>query len=397
MTATTTDKADKTEKDHQLTISDLVTKVGTGVLKNPFLTAIIEADPSPKAADVHMRRLGWPNDLARKIRQGVYLFNKCRQHGEELWADMTKVTIRLSEQMLRFGFRLEGFEIKEKWETSWEDRFQLDGVHVVRNEPLFLREIRMISRPEWHITSVDYDGLKEWSDNGFSKKDDLFEWDPLTDFGYSNSVNLRGLFQGKSIRLQFPKTSFGGSAFYEVGEHPWGIKLCTKTFILNANPARGRGFPHLYKVVELKNAIRAEETADETVRILLRRDYGPELQPGWFGEEWVTLERVVHISSKIDAVLIVWFQVFPNSDHLFRYENKEGFVRLRFRTRNEEGSSEGTGDIALGHFDQQRITPAVQKLSKLAGRIFSCSPVAIKLERIAGFSLVTAPPKELVL
>src|SRR3989338_3510349 len=179
-TETNTDRTE--QKDRDLPLPQLVEKVGAGVLGNPFLSAFISAASSPNAADDEMVRLGWPNELARRVRLGVHLYHRCFQHGKNLWGDMTKITTRIADQMFEFGGQAEKLQFKGELIVGWSRVFKFDTFkveHEHEGRPLFLREFRLYTL-KWgkysFRTSVDGIGLGEhgWQ-NSFDVVHDLFD------------------------------------------------------------------------------------------------------------------------------------------------------------------------------------------------------------------------------
>lgn len=390
-------KTDKTEqKDRDLPLAELVEKVGVGVLGNPFLEAFISAAPSPKAADEEMIRLGWPNELARKVRLGVHLFNRCRQHGKNLWGEMTKITSRIADQMFEFHWQPEGLQFESQIIVKWSSMFKFDTFKVEQERPLFLREVRLDSLKwsKYHFrTSVDGSELGEhdWQNN-FDVAHDLFysEDHHLNHFG-NFGEGFRGEVESSKV-LNVHTARDAKSAFFVIWDGENGksaLNLRTKTVILDTKPDRlyPREFPRLYKIVDItKERSNGEESFHEKIRIRLRQDLGPKIRHDSFMDEWVTYERVVPISEKVDVVLEVRYRAFPKKTYLDRVDRDAVPIRVKIKhdgIRMEE------------HLTNPKIGQTVHKLSKLASLLFSCSALEVKLERVAGLSLVVNPPKEL--
>lgn len=153
-----------------------------------------------------------------------------------------------------------------------------------------------------------------------------------------------------------------------------------------------RDFPSLYKILEItKRHEDGEQTTKEKVRVLLRQDFGPKIRHDVFMNEWVTYERRVEVSEKVEVLLEARYQVFPNANfprHLHRVDQDAEPVRVRLVHSG----------IRMGesHLTDQNVGQTVQKFLALASRLFSCSNLETTLERVAGLSLATNPPKELV-
>lgn len=404
MTTTTEaeEKTDKTEqKDRDLPLAELVAKVGAGVLGNPFLSAFISAAPSPKAADDEMVRLGWPNELARRVRLGVHLYNRCRQHGKNLWGEMTKVTSRIADQMFEFHWQPEGLQFESQIIVKWSSMFKFDTFKVEQERPLFLREMRLDSMKwsKYHFrTSVDGTGLGEYDwQNGFDVVHDLFDPDEheLNAFGDVGKGFRGTTTNGRVLTINTSHDAKSAFLMIQSGEERSNIiNLRTKTVMLGTNKGRisPRDFPSLYKVLEItKESGDGEERVNEKIRVLLRQDFGPKIRHDSFMNEWVTYESKVTVSEKVEVLLEARYQVFPNArfpGHLHRIDRDAEPVRVRMvhsGLRTEES-----------HLTDVKIGQTVQKFCGLAGRLFSCLSVEVPLERVAGLSLATNPPKELV-
>lgn len=395
----TTDKAE--QKDRDLPLAELVEKVGAGVLANPFLNVFILAAPSPKAADDEMIRLGWPNELARRVRLGVYLYNRCRQHGKNLWGDMTKVTTRIADQMFEFELQPDGLRFQSEANVRWSSAFLLDTFKVEQERPLFLRETRFDTlkwKKDGYRSSVDGTGLGEhdWQ-NCFDVVHDLFdpEEHELNNFGDVGEGFIAEIPPDKDLVAHIARNA--KSAFFMIKGGKSGsdaILLRSKNVILGTKQGRPfyRDFPSLYKIVEItRHDHDGEERVQEKVRILIRQDFGPKILHDSFMDEWVTYERTVTISEKVEVVLEVRYRVFPNANfprHLNRVDQDAKPVRVRMINHGIHTEER--------HLTNPKIGQTVQKFLELAGRLFSCSSVEVSLERVAGLSLATNPPKELV-
>ena len=92
------------------TVRELI-RSSEGVLDNPFLRAVVEVAPSPTAADKYMCDLGWPNDLARAVRDAVRLRQMCEgvkqlpkeRDSNVLWSLLAQTNVRPAEAMFAFG------------------------------------------------------------------------------------------------------------------------------------------------------------------------------------------------------------------------------------------------------------------------------------------------------
>ncbi|MCR4311205.1 MAG: hypothetical protein NUV54_01390 [Candidatus Taylorbacteria bacterium] len=387
----------KTEqRDRDLPLPQLVEKVGSDVLGNPYLASFISTAPSAKSADEEMIRMGWPNVLARKVRLGVYVRDKCRLLGKNAWPEMTKITQRPAEQMLEFGFEPTKPTFQHLVDIRWSNTFRLGDFKSSHTRPLFLRDVcfKKVAWKENYRTSFDGLGLDEhdWQ-NRFDVVHDLFDPEDhhLTVFGEEDE-GFTEHTGGDAFLTVHPSRS-ARSAFFRVRvgqENSTLIIMRTKTVVLEPKQDRlfPRCFPRLYKVLEsMKQCREGERMANERIRILLRQDLGPKVDHNSFMDEWVTYERRVSVSEKMEVVLEARYRLHPNRSHLMRIDRDA--IPIQFRIKHEGVRME------KGHWEDPQIVKTIQRFASIAAPMFSCSSMEVELETVAGLSLVTNPPKEL--
>ena len=119
------------------TLRELLIDCGNNILDNPFLQQIVEAAPSPTAADRHIQNLGWSTKTARAVRNAVRL----KKQYPDQWPLMKKTSLRPIDTMCSLSSQSpdhilgEGILIQQK---------SLMGEQAIPcQRPLLLRELEI--------------------------------------------------------------------------------------------------------------------------------------------------------------------------------------------------------------------------------------------------------------
>jgi len=157
------EKEKQKDQEEELTPRELLVKSG-GVLDNPFLVALIEAAPSPHAADKHLvRTLGWPLELGKRVRNACRLkeFYLRRERRDE-WENIKKSSLRPAEALFDFSEDRENiliFDTGTIAETSASIRFdEWHNENAIK--PLLLKEFWFKDHNKSTIfTTIDGNGF----------------------------------------------------------------------------------------------------------------------------------------------------------------------------------------------------------------------------------------------
>lgn len=246
-----------------------------------MLQAIVEAAPSPKAADEHVLTLGWSNETARKVRCAVRARQKCKP-GQ--WSEMSSTSARPATEMFKFGPAPPVFQTQPDFPYNLKASsvFTMAGQSVSHADaPFFLREIAKQDHTS-PLTSVD--GRGEYYK--MPQTADLASWpfDFSEEDGEVYASNL-------PVGIGRNQSAWGIACGYH------GAKMRARTCLLMV-PSRfiKNPFPEFYKVADFEQTWENGHDR-QRMRVCVRADFGPKRRErsgdSFWG--WVDFERATDI------------------------------------------------------------------------------------------------------
>ncbi len=365
-------KAEKKEEERKnWTLRELLEESGR-VYDNPVLRAKIEAAPSPKAADEHMLRLGWPTELAKKVRHAVRL----KQLFPEVWKEIIKTNIRPADSLCYFFEKYKAFpshDIRVNTELSF-DEWRADR----GDWPFFLKSFSYWDEHGLVLSTIDGDGTQSISVYDADDSNLIF------DFGHGESE-----CHAWTEEMEF-------KFFRHYAMHHFELKIPEmKRLLVYVKPllltSKGGKFPRFCKVIELNDYFCSQGYSK--VRIIAFEDYGPKDNGEDFSNS-VTFEKVVAISEgRVAAKLSVKYDFCWADKMLFR-KNSGSPISVFFVSFGMTDGWRENPNPTSGDFNQTRVANVMGELAELAGKIYSKTE-KIALEDIAGLRLLERKPKEL--
>ncbi len=372
---------------------DLLT-VSESVLKHPMLMAIVESGQSPKDCYGYMKRIGFSDDTAYRVKAAVRAKLEIQQGLErsrvlnpsmadataQVWSLLRSTQDRPSSIFL---FPDMGREYLTPCEGVAFGRQAVDR----QRWPYLLQEF--IYRPP--MISSQYPA-------------------PLTTFDYDGSHFLR-LHQSFRAGDEWDNQPYGpksvrgtdGSWSYELfdGTVPvlyWSMEHasygCLVSSYSNVLPSTDPlcPFPRCYKLVKIEKAL--PDGGQEMIKIKVRQDFGPEQGSAmhWkLGE--VCYQRSVPLSGLLEIKLVLKYSIDRDMRIQWNYQRGDDFILTGFSRKPETSEQLGRELFRRVSFVQAGESRIHEDLTKLGHRILSSEPPP--LERVAGRPFLDRPPANL--
>jgi len=360
------------------------------VLDDPMLVGIIEAAPSPKAADDHIKSLGWSNDLARQVRDMVRLRQEVIKNPVgDTWKLLTTTTKRRAYTSYAFG----GSTIDCWPDVEASTKFIFGPCSNLRHHelPFLLRELRFPCLcPGAEYTTIDGQGKA----GGYHRTLEVRDLDDTVDFSHCSPLFTITKRNGKP---PFDFELYGTSDVFS--KFTSGrLEIYSRHVALKPKPPE-RPFPQFYKFVEISKGFHWSGPKEyERIAIFWRTDLGEEC-PRVYSRtaSSMTFERVMRIGSDLELVLRLSYSYShvarPVETKFFWYE---GGQLPPITCQFQMGRPNPAADPNFCAFDNPELTQRFAEMLKLAHAIFgNLSFRRVPLERVAGISLLANPPEHL--
>ncbi len=367
-------------KQDEETLRQLIAGSGE-VFDNPILMRIIQAAPSPHAADRHIQQLGWPNDLAREVRNAA----RIKERFPKTWADLSTSSVRPADGLFKFvpvDF-WEGMEMSES--------LHFGGISVAKDWPFFLRDFRSPSG----ITTFDGKGDSKQLRSFFTSCRDLTN-------PFLLALDSSRLLDHNIIASR----TFGGSQFFHRSGNFKDLifsihRDCSCYDFRNENltiigswveiedqmEPSAKVMPGFWKVVEVRKGT-------EKIRVFLRMDVGEDFRPKYGAKQekntaGLIFTKVVPVArdERTTVVLSLGFSV--EKDFSLRPEPAISGQPLIAVQREFYTSGFPIREIDL---PAANIAQAVAELSDLVLKIYRRQPA---LDHFVGVSIADFPPENL--
>ncbi len=353
------------------------------VFDNPILMAIVEAGQSPKAVDEHIKKLGWPNEVARRARNAT----RIKENFPLVWPEL-KTDHRRPREIFSFSSKsppfLQNLGIQMSFETCFEGC--------------------VASRGTWPHLLNEF--IREGKDGGFLSTFDgvgIFDIDIVpaetgidTLFAFCGEMCFDLNTPDFNFYIYMHETNFMFNNLTKPDQAEW-LDIKGKTIMLmgcdkslpshfgSRNPSP---FPTFYKILEIKEEGRRKSKEDyDRVRIIVRQDFGPPTEK--IRQIGICFfERIIPICPDSEMVLTVDYVVEES-------ETKMYMSRLMpvGRSLIELKIYEFLKPV-WQIFDAEKIARASKELAHLTQVLYSGSAVT-NLE-IADFKILKKPPRRLV-
>ncbi|MBI4708638.1 MAG: hypothetical protein HY764_00295 [Candidatus Portnoybacteria bacterium] len=361
-----------------------------GVLDNFILREIVECSSSPKAADEYIKLLGWPNNVAKKVRNASRLKFKFPKQ----WELFKESSVRPVE-IFSFCQIATPFLFKHGVEISDGIVFE-KATRSFKHWPLLLRDFRCYAP---RCSSLDGEYKKEKATT--TKRIDglTFRMDHnLINHDYTTILNCE---LGSMGALIFCKDNFLRI------ESKHFIALSCSSFFYEPWAPGETAFPVWRKVIQIQEKKPAAFYLDR-IRINVRQDNIPPYTYPDIGE--LVFERIIPVSSKYEAVFTVVYKIHDMiserlaplycvrskqyrslvySIHPIVYRNKN--PNSPFILFNEAFSSNET-------FDSKAYSFAAENLKDLCEHFYSNDPVdeRFSIHAVIGDVFFAQEPKTLI-
>jgi len=377
------------KREESLTVRELIAKSGT-VFDTYFLARIVEAAPSPTAADRYVsQELGWSCGVGQAVRTAVRLRDKYKDKPEE-WQRLKQTTLQPIEM---FGFKEAPFFPPESQITMVENLGLVCLRVPYRNWPWLLRELAGKNKEGEIISTFDFAG------RAFPKKieslADARHHDFYAFFGSSEN-------EERDLGKDYGRLTF----FSEGGSRIVKDRLSIYARSCELAPGSGKVFPRFYKIVEISQFLPG--SAVERVLIFIRQEIAKGLKESHFylpkdnlGE--VIYERDISVSLEIDRVvarLSVSYKInFDLTCEQVPAQFHSAPISIQYCYPGCcPGNNTWINSPGQPHpdFRLEKISEAMKELSELAGCFFGREgQEPFPLERVAGDNLWVSPPEHL--
>ncbi len=292
---------------------------GSGeVMDHPMLRQIVQWAPNPKVANAHIVSLGWPNDLARRVRMAVRARDKTKL---DVWRALWRTSVRPADALCDFSYfspRLGSLFPTVRHKQSVAFKFG-EAARSCKDWPFFLLEFayELEMSTQW-TTTVDWGPGDIRSFKLVTNPDD-----PKL---FCSTPNCK--------RLNFrPEAKLGDHRqFYILDNGVEGPGFCFEwperhlqvhtRIVQVGDPSR---IPRFYKAVEITQS-SANVTELERIRVLDPLDVGPhaggtekKFNPIHLGS--LVYEHFVPLSNGFEQVLTVRYVFGPDLKLLPAWEN----------------------------------------------------------------------------
>jgi hypothetical protein len=256
------------------TLRELIAACGK-TLDNPMLLFLIEEAQSPTAADTHIKFLGWPNDLAKKVRAAVRLKERV---DPKTWHELTQARTRFAGRL--FSYASEPVPIPGLERLRTINSLLLDDQEQnMQSWPFFLREFSFQETEGKWFNTYDGAGETRW----YPTAHPLDEWRfrfalyPQGD-AFSPKGEIEPLFKAAAPSGNFaifPATSPIPISVFEYKDKPieiWGTSVLAKPMPHDF----GRKQSSFFKTVVVSHDLGENEF--EEIQIAFPQDLRPEYQ-----------------------------------------------------------------------------------------------------------------------
>lgn len=369
------------KNEGSLSVRELIGGSGT-VFDHYFLREIVEAAPSPTAADNYIcQNLGCMLGDGQAVRKAVRLREKCKDKPKE-WGEIKMTDFRPAEM---FDFRDVSFlsaDVEEKIKVAES----LDFVALKRpykNWPWPLKEIAIEVEEKEVVTTFDFSG------QSYPKKiKDLSEIKHPNLFLFSGEIRHKVFFKKRGLM-----TIFG-----EGGSQIINRKLVVSSRSCELLPGFGRIFPQFYKVMQLYNPL---PTSTERILIFIRQEIANRWKENrsWLPDNYlggliyernipVSFERVGTAPRVVARLSIAYNINFDLTCKQIPARYHSSPIGIHYCADDEDWNRHD--------FDSEKITVPMKELSGLAGKFVSYhNRQEFPLEKIVNDNLLLSPPEAL--
>ncbi len=411
-------KEEKRTEDKQ-TFGELMV-ASEEVRHHPIFREIINAAPSPTAADKYVVALGWGNNVARRVRDAVRLREMCYEKKLD-WDTVNEIPENFMMKSGDAGIKAFawGYSGDRASKIALEDDIHLtNSTKYDRTKwPLFFREFSLGSVEKYgYLSSLGTHG--KFVPANLSSMDSPMDfttregWDHEYGFGFfrlnhlsvtdlSSKSIASDIMLGASVHF-FQERLHAEVLFCAVPDKNEDIRICGKT-VRHVNESR-HPFPEFYKVLELNQ--RYHENTTDCIRIIIKKDIVPNQaknpcgkthflhyynddNPKFVGK--LILERIVKISDTVNVKLMLRYWITHTAEDGFDkaelvLDKKHSPIVVDFTTGD-------TNETGIDGFETA-VSKATCELSLLLTKIHKKG--SVNLEEVAGLSMLENPPKQLV-